>query len=308
MAKNSLNTYMYLKKIISLIGILIFILTLISCKGPLEKKYNPKTFSDDIKELNEDDRIIIKNIINAYERNENVNSIAGNETVLIPSLTFKELKENYIVFHQIWKNSHIASIKQALRSEWSQNFSPSILKKFLNENLEILLSSKRVRNPSNQFIARELIITNNYNTQISFTNNIKTSKKLTDHSYIHIFGIPLLDTGESHIQIIDDLEFRNGHKPSEDTFLKITNVYTRATDNLDETVLTIGEEDYTLNDLNFIYDFGSDSLKNNFETKLSKVDSLVHEQFKLTVWPYNNSRVAQLKDDILSNETFTIDR
>jgi len=299
---------MFLKKVFSFFGVLILIITLISCKGPLEKKYNPKTFSDDIKELNEDDRIIIKNIINAYERNENVNSIAGNETVLIPSLTFRELKENYIAFHQIWKNSLIASVKQALRSEWSQDFSPSLLKRFLNENLEILLSSKRVRNPHNQFIARELIVTNNYKTQISFSNNIQTSKKLTDNSYIHIFGIPLLETGESHIQIIDDLDFRNGHKPSEDTLLKITKVYLRSTDNLDETVLTIGEEDYTLNDLNFIYDFGSDNLKNKFKTKLSKVDSLVHEQFNLTVWPYNNSRVGQLKDDILSNETFTIDR
>lgn len=290
----------YLRGLIVLLSML-----LICCKGPLEKKYDPKTFSEDIKELSATDQKIIKNVISIYERNKESDSIGGSETVLIPSLTFAEIKSNYKAFHKTHRTQLSQRIKEKLKYRWAEKFNLPLLKNLLNKNLEIVLKAEKVRDPKNGYISREVVITNLFDKKIKFSGILRTSKKLTDNSNVFVDSIPLLSPNQSHIELINDIEFDKEYKPTEDTQLKITGLGPSISKSIDQK-FKYGQTNYSASKLDLLETFGKESLYNKIQATLENVPSLVEKKFNLTIWPHNTSKVSSLESEILNSQELEI--
>lgn len=292
------------------------------CSDPLQQKYNPQTFSEDLDNLGEFDREIIKNVINAYVKNSGVNSIAGSETIMIPSLTFEQIKSNYISYHQSWREAKKLVFIDELKERWALEINPKILNKYLG----LTLKGEKFKNPENGIISRKLFLENKFEEPFSLIGAIITNKKTRAQSNLSLYYtemragyvmkdidllneenknlIKYIEPGNRISTFINDYEFSQSFKPKGDMELEITEFGGGA--GLPFTFV-VGEVIYSIADFDFLSKYGDDSnVKDKIDSDFKLVSELIDSVFTPQIWPYSTSTVSTLEQKIRGDNRFNI--
>jgi|GEM_PF-6629136 len=300
---------MRVKPILLVIGVLFFI----GCKGPLERKYNPETFSDDLAKMRKNDQVIIKNIINTYSKNKDVDKIAGNETILIPSLTYEQLKTNHLKFFQKFKKYENVKLKDKLidernslandfRSKWAKHHDPKIFE----DSTAIIWGKWITKDPAYQNHIKQVIIKNNFSKPLRLSGSILILNKKTN---------------ELKFLNFDDGNYLKLIRPGKSIALRITvssplNQYqygkrVPVSSYGPDFSFQIADREYNLKSFAFLKVYGGrklnkeaadtlNKISQSMEGKLRRIPSLVDSLFTPTVWPYDSNQVASLEMQILN--------
>lgn len=301
-----LKTVRKLYSILIISGLVLFA----ACKGPMEKKYNPETFSDDLGNLNKTDRFIVKNVINAYLKNKNADNIAGSETVLIPSLTFKQIRDNYLVFDIVFKRMEKTKLKKQIRAVY-ENKRESLINAFNKEILKDNLSLKWGKTiitydpvfKDNNYQRRLILI--NKLPEIHIINNAIYGVDNKIHQTIYITDIIPSNTSSYGPY---------GFKKSITEIKKGTPLKIILTNDLSPNLrFRINNITYDETSTSFINKYGSQKIKDETDKRIksldkmkqsdfNKIDTLADSLFTPMVWPYDNTyQVSSLENKILEN-------
>lgn len=268
------------------------IFLLASCTRPLERKYNSETFADDLSKLNKTDRFIIKNVINAYQKNKDADNIAGSETVLIPSLTFKQIKTNYLAFDEVFRESEKEKLKDDLRSKWAKRFDKDIFK----DNISLIWGKTLNKVPEfDTWYYKRVVIVNNFNDSLTFSGiiNVNDSKKEWVLGYDLLENSNFLESGEGvpkKIYVPYPMEkYRYGSRKN----LKISGFSY-------DFIFVINRRKYNFKSYAFLDKFAPPKIKKEIAQNLNKVDIMTDSLFSPTVWPYDANQVSILEGNILN--------
>lgn len=279
------------------IGLIIFgvSLLLIGCKGeagnskkPLEKNYNPKTLSQDLEAISDSNTVIIKNIINAYQKaGKLTNSIAGNEVIMIESSTYNQLIKNYNQFHSNWKEAK----KKELVAELDSLMNRKIKTPFLRENFKVWLLPEKVKNPENGYVSFRLLYENKSDKSIKINGEL-SAKILSLDKTLELSPEGFIPANDSKIEYIPAYKFSKDETPysKKQLYLLLNN----------SDKFTYGNKKYSLNDISLTERGIDEAVIKKKREIIKKFKKQYKNEFPRTFWPYNTERFKQKKSELIS--------
>ena len=261
-------------------------------ESPLEKIYNPKTLSQDLEAISDSNTVILKNIINAYQKmGETANRIAGNEVIMIESSTYKQLVENYNQFHSNWKETKKKELITELSSSLESLMNRSIKPLFLKENFKVWLLPEKVKDPENGYVSFKLLYENQSDKPIKFNDGL-LGKIVPSNKTIDITPEGFISANSSKIDYIVAYKFSETESPNSKTQLNL--ILNKSSE------FTYGNRKYSFNNVS-LTDIEID------EAVIAEKERIIKEfireyqnEFPRTFWPYNTDRFKKKKNKLMS--------
>lgn len=277
--------------------LILLVVSFVSCQNPLEQKYNPSTFSEDLEQVSDSNRVILKNIFNTYEKAENsVDRIAGNEVILLKSLTFKQVLNNYREFHSAWRKQLQNEIVNSLDSVVVRRLNG----KFLRENLKVYLLPEKVRDPNNGYVSRKILYQNQSNISIRI-NKALDVVMFPSVEFITLEYKDIIPAKDTVIKYLADYKINKGDLPDSKTEL---NYVLYSADYI--TFLNNGDE-YNMNDRELLEIHIDDETKEDIAKVKKELRNRIQAEFPTTFWPYNSDLVKQKKKSLIDSSIEKID-